>query len=350
MIHFGFYSALGRFAYPFRYREVYGHMAELGMTTGTVEGGYAQLCPQEPQVGMVLQVEAMMDAGLARPGEPMLFIADTDVIRAAMRAKERKLKESLPVAESNPRLIYDAMQRSNRLPWPAPVLHIADDPAPVAGMLDWLARERLKAHNCHFQVGGNLAGYFLMEAKTVREGEPPQTLGEQLDVWIVTAKTWQQDTAKNARAFGKRLWALHTDGSTGSYERMRYLGLWAWANGPEQVLVWSWTHTAETMVRCDGSLCVPKDDHHTYAIPSPDGWHDTPGLLGYAQGVKDCRAIEAAEQAGLPAVTAYLADLRRSVPFAFPREGRPLPAPEVRGEAVVAQLEKLARQGRKRGG
>ena len=81
------------------------------------------------------------------------------------------------------------------------------------------------------------------------------------------------------------------------------------------------------MVRPNGTRVSAKDDMFSYAIPTAYGKPlHTPGYEGLIDGIKDCRALEAAERNGGRKTKKWLAKLRASVPIAIPLPGKPLPS------------------------
>ena len=86
------------------------------------------------------------------------------------------------------------------------------------------------------------------------------------------------------------------------------------------------------MVRPDGTRISAENDSHSYAIPTPYGKPlHTPGYDGLIEGIKDCRALEAAERDGGPTCQKWLGELRASVPIAMPLPGKPLPTTDLEG-------------------
>jgi len=310
MIRHGFYQSCG-LAYPHLITSYWREQYARGMRTAAVNG-WAALCPAEPQVGLVAAVEALMDAGLAPAGEPLLLFAD-------------------------PNDVYAAKQMSLR-PWPEIVMPNMDDPSPE--QFDDVVNSAREAHRLYFRSSLFVSGNYVKEGKR-RDGGPGGILGEPVDIWVVQAHTWQQDTVKNAKALGKELWAAYTVAATGYYDHMRYYaGLWCWAHGPKQALVWAYTHTAQTMIRPDGSISYPENDHWSFAIPKCDGTvQATPGYEGYEQGIKDCRELERMEALNDPGINEYLRNLRNSAPFQMARPGKMLP--ELQGPEALEQLRQL---------
>jgi len=306
MIRHGLYQSVGT-AYPHQFQAYWREQASRGLTTAAVNGWKA-LCPPDPQTGLVIAVEGLMDAGLARLGEPLLMFAD-------------------------PNDLYWAKQKST-CDWPEVVLPNLDDPSPAQFDSVWNAARA--AHRLYFKSSLFVSGNYVKEGKR-RDGDSA-ILGEAIDIWIVHAHTWQQDTEKNAKALGKELWAAFTVSLPGQYDHMRYYaGLWCWARRPKQALVWCFTHDQRTRVNTDGSLCVPETDHWSLAIPRHDGTvQSTPGYDGFAKGIEDCRLLERAEYTCTARsddeVLGYLQTVRNTVPFQMPRPGKVLPAlqaPEV---------------------
>jgi hypothetical protein len=71
MVRHGFYCSPARTAYPMMMEHYYREQAASGMTTCTADGS-PLFCPHDPAAGLACQVEALLDAGLAFPGEPLL--------------------------------------------------------------------------------------------------------------------------------------------------------------------------------------------------------------------------------------------------------------------------------------
>lgn len=319
MTRHGLYQSVGT-AYPHQFQSYWREQATSGMTTAAVNGWQA-LCPPDPQTGLVIAVEGLLDAGLARVGEPLLMFCSPDDL-------------------------YWAKQKSRR-EWPEVVLPNLDDPSPHQFDSVWQAAR--EAHRLYFRCSLFVNGNYVKEGK--RMDGNAAILGEAVDIWIVHAHTWQQDTEKNAKALGKELWAAFTVSLPGQYDHMRYYaGLWCWARRPKQALAWCFTHDQRTRVGTDGSLCVPETDHWSLAIPKPDGTvQSTPGYDGYAVGIKECRMLEhwdrvadgSAGDAGhdRSAVREYLAFVRASVPFQMPRPGKALP--ELTAQDVLGHLEAM---------
>ena len=306
----GFYQNISTLAYPHLCESYWREQHERGMTTAAISG-WGLLCPRDSRTGMVLTVEAMMKAGLASVGQPLLVFAEPDDL-------------------------YWARQKAT-CEWPEVVLNNCDDPAPAD--FDDVFQMARAAHRLYFRSSLFVNGNLVKEGKR-RDGSAG-LLGEPVDCWIVQAHTWQQDTEKNARALGKELWAGYTLALTGQYEHMRYFaGLWCWARRPKQALVWCYTHDQRTRVGTEGSLCVPEEDQWSLAIPRPDGTVQTTlGYEGYEQGIKDCRYLEHREAAADEKTRVYLSTVRNTVPFAMPRPGRALP--ELRAPEVIRRLGEM---------
>jgi hypothetical protein len=312
----GFYQNVSNIAYPHLAPSYWREQASRGLTTAVAQGAEL-LCPSDPIVGLAVMVEGMMEAGLVRPGEPLLVFAD-------------------------PTACYFAKQYATRS-WPELVMFNDDDPPP--DRLQDVERMAAEAHNLYFRSSLFVNGNYVKEGKR-RDGGPGSPLGAAVDIWIVQAHTWQQDTAKNAKALGKELWAAYTLPTTGRYDYMRYYaGMWCWAHGPRQALVWAYTDSPNTMVCPDGSLRMNRDpegrpDKQSFAIPRPDGTvMATPGYEGFEQGIKDCRYLERKEELADEKTRAYLAAVRASVPFQMPRPGKGLP--EVQAPDVIRRLGEM---------
>lgn len=313
MVRHGFYCSPARTAYPMMMERYYREQAASGMTTCTADGS-SLFCPQDPAAGLACQVDALLEVGLAFPGEPLLCFTDPTTAYAANRFATR--------------------------PWPEIVLNNQDDPSPDgAADVQTMARE---AHKLYFKSSLFVNGNFVKE---LRRGHPENgLLGETVDVWIVQAHTWQHDIEKNAKALGKELWAAYTVGASGRYDHMRYYaGLWAWAHGVKQALVWAYTHSPHTMVKPDGVISTAKDDFHSFAIPRPDGTvMATDGYRGFREGIMDCRLLEAAEAKGDAGIDGYLRGVRAQVPVVMPRPGRMLP--DFRGNQLMNELFDLEQE------
>jgi hypothetical protein len=311
MTRHGFYMGMGRLAYPYLAPMYWKQMAADGMTTGTVSEGYL-LCPSDPIAGITVSIDNMLDAGLAQVGEPLLVAGE-------------------------PSDIYQAKQMATR-EWPETIMINLDDPSP--GSYDDVVYLARAANRLYFRSSLFVNGNYVKEGKR-RDGGLAGILGEAVDIWIVQAHTWQEDTEKNANALGKELWAAYACPATGCYDHMRYLaGIWCWARRPRQLLVWTNCHLATTMVRPDGSLSVDPADHHSYTIPRADGtFMTTPGYDGYVQGIKDCRVLEHLESRHDPKIDEYLWKVRASCPFQMARPGKALP--KLQGAEVMEELKKL---------
>lgn len=310
MIRHGFYQSPSRTAYPVRYNDYLKEQASRGMTTATADCS-DHFCVGNAEEALACNIEMLLDAGLAFPGEPLLCFAD-------------------------PTTAYGANKRSTR-PWPEIVMNNLDDPSPDE-VLDAQKMTR-NAHRLYFRSSLFVAGSYLKEGK--KFDPDAGLLGEAADIWIVQAPTWQHDTEKNAKALGKELWAAYTVGAAWRYEHCRYYsGLWAWAHKPKQVLVWAYNHTASTFVGGDGTLSIHPGDNNSFAIPRMDGTvMSTPGYDGFSDGVVDCRVLEASEKSEYPDIQDYLKYVKGTVPCAMPRPGRPLPA--LQGSEVMSKLGAL---------
>jgi hypothetical protein len=310
MTKHGFYVSPARMAYPHQVERYYADMAANGLTTATADGS-ATFCPADPAVGLACNIEALLQAGLAEPGKPLLCFADPDTAYKANRLRTRE--------------------------WPEIILNNYDDPSP--GDIEGVQAIASDAHELYFKSSLFVNGNFVKERKIRVEGAA--LLGEAVDIWIVQAHTWQPDIAKNAQALGKQVWSAYTVGAAGRYEHMRYYaGLLSWARRVDQCLTWAYTHDRHTMIRPDDTFAVAEGDNNSYAIPRMDGTvHMMPGYAGLRAGIEDCRLLERAEAGDVYEARQYLANVRAMVPFAMPRPGRDLPA--LRGPAVAAELARI---------
>jgi hypothetical protein len=306
----GFYFEAGLCAYPWRMGHYWREQVSRGMTTIAVNAGGWLMC-SDPITALTLQVEEMLEVGLATPGEPLMIWG-------------------------TPSDVYSAIQRRTR-PWPIPVLCFGDDSNST--QTEALSKEVDGAHNMFFRALTTTSGYDFNRGVDV--GGSMKSLGSVMDACVIHSTTWQWDTNKNADALGKEVWAYYTLPTRGDYERMRYgAGLWCWAMHPEQFLVWAYVHDKRTMVRPDGIMLIGEDDAHSFVIPKHDGTVvSTPGYDGYEQGIKDCRALEAASLSNNSKVLDYLETVRVSVPFGMPRPGKDIPS--LRGEEVIRKLDEL---------
>jgi len=315
---FGFYQSPSRCPYPFRILDYYREQASRGMTTAVVYHDNV-FCAAGGAEDAALQIEAMLDAGLASAGVPLLATMDGDVLHEA--------------------------QKYATQPWPELIGAVHDDPG--GHLRAALERQVEIVHGWGYRAGTNVSAYHLhapMDCKTnhAKRNETMQSLGDLLDVWISAIYTWQEDTVELARRTNKELWAICTTQTTGRYDYMRYAaGLWTWAREPKQFLVWAYTHDNTTRVRADGSMSV--DSHgllNSFAIPRPDGTVlSTPGYDGFAHGILDYHALRAASESKDARVLAYLGYVRKTVPYAMRKPGVVLPEPD--GETVVAKLNEL---------
>lgn len=291
-VHHGFYQTPSRYAYPDRGPVYWKDQAEAGMTTAVVSGNGSNHYGPTTATGFARTMHMMLESGVVDPDFPVLALS------------------------MGARPCYDAHLQAQR-PWPELIIGNVDEPNPTRRAA--VEAEYKEAHRMGFRSGTAIAGYNL------------KGLGEFLDVWIVGAPTWQADTEALAKEHDAELWSYWSYETTGDSARCRYyFGVWTWARRVKCSLVWAYTHDAGTMVRPDGTRVTAKDDHNSYAVPTAYGLPlHTPGYQGLSEGIKDCRALEAAERDGGKECRKWLAELRASVPTAMPLPGKPLPATDL---------------------
>jgi hypothetical protein len=285
----GFYQDPKRYAYPDQAPIYWKDQADSGMTTATVSGLGSEHYGQPTSIGFARMMSMMLDAGVVDP--------DTPVLALSMGARP----------------CYDA-QLQARQRWPELIVGNVDEPN-VTQRADVEAQYK-EAHKNGLRSGTAIAGYNV-------EG-----LADVLDVWIVLASTWVPNLEELAEEHDAELWAYWAHESNGDPERCRYyFGLWTWARKVRCSLVWAYTHDHRTMVRPSGTRVAGENDHFSYAIPTAHGKPlHTSGYDGLTEGIKDCRALEAAERDGGPECQKWLKELRASVPLKVPVPGKLLPA------------------------
>ena len=284
----GFYQNPGRFAYPDQAPIYWQDQADSGMTTAVVSGsGASHYGPDTGGIGFARMMNMMLKAGLIDPAFPVLALS------------------------MGARPCYDAILQAKQ-PWPELIVGNVDEPNPTKRAA--VESEYKEAHRMGFRSGTAISGYDLTG---------PDGLMDVLDLWIVSANTWQSNLEELAEEHEADLWSYWTYETTGAPPRCRYyFGLWTWARRVSCSLVWAYTHVASTMVRPDGTR-VTGEDSHSYAIPTAYGKPlHTPGYDGLIEGIKDCRALEAAERNGGPQCHAWLAELRASISLQMPKPGR----------------------------
>jgi hypothetical protein len=284
----GFYQTPSRFAYPDQAPILWKDQADSGMTTATISGNGANHFGQPNAIAFARMMSMMLDSGVIDPDFPILALS------------------------MGARPCYDAQLQAQR-PWPELIIGNVDEPNPTRKAE--VEAEHKEAHRMGFRSGTAIAGYNV---------EP---LAEFLDVWIVSARTWMPNLKELAKEHDADLWAYWAQESTGDPERCRYFfGLWTWARQIECSMVWAYTHESGTKVQPNGTRVSEKSDKFSYAIPTAFGKPlHTPGYEGLIDGIKDCRALEAAERNGGPECQKWLAKLRKSVPLRVPNPGKPLP-------------------------
>ena len=181
--HHGFYQTPGRYAYPDQAPVYWQDQAESGMTTATISGNGADHYGQPIAVGFARMMSMMLKAGVVDPDFPVLALS------------------------MGARPCYDARLQAKQR-WPELIVGNVDEPNP--SLRAAVEAEYKEAHRMGFRSGTAIAGYYVKE------------LGDLLDVWIVSAHTWQPDLDALAEEQDAELWSYWSYESTGDPERCRY--------------------------------------------------------------------------------------------------------------------------------
>ena len=310
MIHFGFYQSPGQYAYRDLIRDTWKDQVAHGMTTATINPNDDVFGGKAGGVGPARYIDGMMDAGLVSVDCPLVFSESAHAIRTAEGRATR--------------------------PWPELLRAGRDEPTPAT--IDEVVGARYDADELGLRVASAVAAYNLT-ATAHHDQLGKVVIGDLIDVWQISASTWDVEIVKKGRGQGKEIWAYwcmpQTDADAA---RIRYLaGLWAWKMKPRCLLLWAYVHHTDTRVLPNGTLCREPSDDFSYVIPTVDGPRETPGYAAYAEGIKDCRALEALDAAGTDGD--WLCALRASIPdrvAAFPA-----PVPRTDFDAIRARALRL---------
>lgn len=317
MVLHGFYQQLGRSAYPQFYRNYWREQASRGLTTAAPSASDAYFFDKSNVGrGLAIMIEQLMDDGLARAGQPLLVVSCTgDMVTDARPYATRDWPEIVVAGQENP-CVHDFHS---------------------------IMREKTDANKHGLRNSTTTCGTATLDRfhgeGSAELGFP--RLGEASDIWIVQGKTFRADTNSCAAEMGKEVWSYFCDECTDKPEVTRYYsGLWAWARGVKQCLLWAYQHDAGTYAETPAGKTVARGDRFTYAVPMPNGSVvSQPGYLGFVEGIRDCRVLEEADASPDPEVKAYLDELRPKV--AMPMARRFVGGPPLDSDKIRADLIKL---------
>jgi hypothetical protein len=301
MVRHCFYHELSRGPYPEHARKYWREQASRGLTAGTLSGNDTRYFDPDPAVGLAMMIDAVMDEGLAKSGQPLLILSDTG--KTITDAREQGSGDW-------PEIILCGMETPN----------MADLPS--------LQGQANDAHEHGLRFGCTICATAAMDKWHGRE------LGSVPDIWIVQGSTFRESTPSDAASLGKELWSYFCNECYDKPVVLRYYaGLWAWARQVTHALLWAYSHHVDTKVHPGGHPVYDPSDKFSYACPREDGTIiPSSGYLGFEQGIQDCRLLEAAEASEDAEVREYVAGVRASVAYPMFRRlvgGAPVDMDEV---------------------
>jgi hypothetical protein len=285
MVHFGFYQSPSQYAYQDLIRDTWIDQVAHGMTTAAINSNNGVLFGGgDGGVGPARYVEGLLDIGLISTDCPVVCAGAGNSIRTMQGIATRE--------------------------WPDIVMAGRDEPTPDT--IDEVVRARFDADQFGLRVSSAVASYNLT-ATANHDQLGKVVIGDLIDDWVISASTWDDNIVKKGLAEGKTIgayWCLPNLDSDA--DRIRYLvGLWAWKTKPRCLLLWAYVHVSTTRLLPNGELQRAPVDEFSYVIPTVNGPQETPGYAAYAEGIKDCRALEALEAAGTD--DDWLCSLRASI-------------------------------------
>lgn len=267
-------------------RAYYKDMAEHGMTTVTIYGtpdrdgehvdfskeyGYQKSgTPADVEWGYDQSVPAILDAGLAQDGQPIILL----ITKEAHDGRPGYDFGSAP--ENVTRRILDEWFKRK---WPTPLLYVHDEPSTperIEAVKPIL--ERIKSWN--------------LPVKTVTAGLDIPSLGHLYDTWIQIQFDINLETIMAAREHKADLWAYdcRVPYTNAPFDRALY-GFWAYRSGVQGVGRWAYHDNEKTYIDDQGIMHGGVGPRLSHIIPSSKGPVPTVAWEATREGVDDYRYL-----------------------------------------------------------
>jgi hypothetical protein len=267
-------------------RAYYKDMAEHGMTTVTIYGtpdrdgehidfskdyGYLKSgTPADVDWGYDRSVPAILDAGLALDGQPIILLITKEGIDG---------KPGYGFGDASENIIRQILDEWFKRKWPTPLLYVHDEPSTkerIEAVKPIL--ERIKSWN--------------LPVKTVTAGLDIPSLGHLYDTWIQIQFDINLETIIAAREQKADLWAYdcRVPYTNAPFDRALY-GFWAYRSGVQGVGRWAYHDNVKTYIDDQGMLHGGVGPRLSHVIPSSSGPVPTVAWEATREGVDDYRYL-----------------------------------------------------------